>query len=43
MLELSGEQQEIGITENTVFTRINMGQPGGQGGEAPEMPEGEEG
>lgn len=41
MLELSGEQQEIGITENTVFTRINMGQPGGQGGEAPEMPEGE--
>lgn len=43
MLELSGEQQEIGITENTVFTRINMGQPGGQGGETPEMPEGEEG
>lgn len=48
MLELSGEQQEIAITENTIFTRMSMGQPGGgqrqaPGGEAPKMPDGETG
>lgn len=46
MLELTGEQQEIKITENTVIERNGRNQPGGgQGempeGEVPEMPEGE--
>lgn len=51
MLELTGEQQEIKITDNTVITRNGRNQPGGgQGempdgempdGEAPEMPDGE--
>lgn len=46
ILELTGEQQEIKITENTVIQRNGRNQPeGGRGempeGEAPEMPEGE--
>lgn len=46
ILELTGEQQEIKITENTVIQRNGRNQPeGGRGempeGEAPEMPESE--
>lgn len=49
MLDLTGEEMQITITEETVMKRENMGiggQPGGNGvapGEAPEKPEGEAG
>ena len=42
MLDLTGEEQEITVTDSTVITKQSMG--GGQGasgGEAPEKPEGE--
>ena len=42
MLDLTGEEQEITVTESTVITKQSMG--GGQGapgGEAPEKPDGE--
>ena len=42
MLDLTGEEQEITVTDSTVITKQTMG--GGQGapgGEAPEIPEGE--
>ncbi len=42
MLDLTGEEQEITVTDSTVITKQTMG--GGQGapgGEAPEKPEGE--
>ena len=42
MLELTGEEQEITVTDSTVITKQSMG--GGQGtpgGEAPEKPDGE--
>ena len=38
MLDLTGEEQEIRITDDTVITRQGMG---GQPGEMPEKPEGE--
>ena len=42
MLDLTGEEQEIAVTDSTVITKQSMG--GGQGapdGEAPEKPDGE--
>lgn len=39
--ETAAEEQTISITEDTVFRRQSMGQPGGNG-EAPEKPDGEE-
>ncbi|MFR7832431.1 MAG: hypothetical protein ACLU3F_14480 [Blautia wexlerae] len=42
MLDLTGEEQEITVTDSTVITKQSMG--GGQGapgGEAPEKPDGE--
>ena len=44
MLDLTGEEQEITVTDSTVITKQTMG--GGQGapgGEAPEKPEGDNG
>ena len=42
MLDLTGEEQEITVTDSTVITKQSMG--GGQGapgGEAPEKPDGD--
>ena len=44
MLDLTGEEQEITVTDSTVITKQSMG--GGQGapgGEAPEKPDGDNG
>ena len=44
MLDLTGEEQEIAVTDSTVITKQSMG--GGQGapdGEAPEKPDGDNG
>lgn len=44
ILDLTGEEQEIAVTEDTVITRQSMGgggQPQGNQGEAPEKPDGE--
>lgn len=45
MLELTGEEEEIDVTEDTEIVRQSMGSGpgGGQMGEAPEKPEGQEG
>ena len=41
MLDLTGEEQTITITENTVITKQQGGMQQGQPGEAPEKPEGD--
>ena len=42
MLDLTGEEQEITVTDSTVITKQSMGSgQGASGGEAPEKPEGE--
>ena len=42
MLDLTGEEQEITVTDSTVITKQSMGgSQGAPGGEAPEKPEGE--
>ncbi len=42
MLDLTGEEQEITVTDSTVITKQSMrGGQGASGGEAPEKPEGE--
>ena len=42
MLDLTGEEQEITVTDSTVITKQSMGGgPGAPGGEAPEKPDGE--
>lgn len=43
MLELTGEEQTISITQDTVIQKQSMGRPEGENGEAPEIPDGENG
>lgn len=43
MLDLTGEEQEITVTDSTVITKQTMGGQGAPGGKAPEKPDGDNG